>query len=186
MHGFVQRYAAAAVASLERGTGRIHLQDSAALRRWDTVKPMSDPNHVPDGFVLVSRTSPFLDLLGGLYVLDANEGPVYGLRVLPEHANNREGVHGGILMTMADLVLGYTTAFSTDPPMRLTTANLNIDLVGRAKIGDWVEGRADIVRTGRSLAFANAYLTVGDKRIARASSVLAVAATTPDSQSSQG
>lgn len=148
---------------------------------------MSKPNHVPDGFAPVSRTSPFLDLLGGLYVVEADQGPVYGLRVLPEHANNRDGVHGGILMTMADLVLGYTTAFSTDPPMRLTTAYLNIDLVGRAQIGDWLEGRAEIVRTGRWLAFANAYLTVDDKTIARASSVLAVAAaTTPESQSSQG
>lgn len=140
---------------------------------------MSGPASIPHGFVPVSRHSPFMDLLGGLYVLDGDEGPVYGLRILPEHANNRGGVHGGVLMTMADLVLGYTTAFSTDPPMRLTTASLSIDFVGRAGIGDWLEGRGEIVRAGRSLAFANAYLTVGDKRVARASSVLAVAATTP-------
>lgn len=130
---------------------------------------------VPEGFVPVQRHSPFLDLLGGLYICDDDQGPVYGLRIRPEHANHRGGVHGGVLMTVADLVLGYTTAFASDPPLGLTTASLSIDFVGAAQVDDWLEGRAEIVRTGRSLAFATCYLTVGDKRVARASSAFAVA-----------
>lgn len=129
---------------------------------------------VPDGFFRVQRRSPFLDLLGELHVLDDDGQPVYGLRIRPEHANNRGAAHGGVLATVADLVLGYTTAFATDPPLPLTTASLSVDFVGAAQVGEWLEGRAEIVRTGRSLAFATCYLTVGDRRVVRASSVLTV------------
>lgn len=129
---------------------------------------------VPDGFAPVQRRSPFLDVLGQLHVREDGEQPVYGLRIRPEHANNRNAAHGGVLMTVADLVLGYTTAFASDPPRPLTTASFSIDFVGAAQVDDWLEGRAEIVRSGRALAFANCYLTVGDRRIARASSVLAV------------
>lgn len=135
-------------------------------------------DEVPRGFARVQRRSPFLDLVGPLYRHEGDQ-PVYGLRIRPEHANNRSVAHGGVLMTVADLVLGYTTAFGTDPPTPLTTASLSIDFVGSAHIGDWLEGRAEILRTGRSLAFTTCLLTVDDRRIARASSVLAVAATPP-------
>lgn len=129
---------------------------------------------VPDGFTRVQRRSPFLDLMGALYVRDDDGQPVYGLRIVSGHANNRGGVHGGVLMTIADLVLGYTTAFGSDPPLRLTTTSLSIDFVGAAQVGDWLEGRAEISRTGRRLAFATCYLTVDDHRVARASSAFAV------------
>jgi acyl-coenzyme A thioesterase 13 len=78
-------------------------------------------------------------------------------------------------MTMADLVLVYTAAFSQEPPLRLTTASMSIDFAGSAQVGDWVQGRADVQRIGRTLAFVNAYLSIGDRRILRASSVFAVA-----------
>lgn len=79
---------------------------------------------------------------------------MYRLRIRSEHANNRGDALGGVLMTVPDLVLGYTTAFASHPPLPLTTARLNIDFGGGAQVGDWLEGRAEIVRTGRSLAFA--------------------------------
>ncbi len=39
------------------------------------------------------------------------------------------------------------------------------------KVGDWVEGRAELVRATRSLLFTNIYLTVGEQKILRASSI---------------
>lgn len=132
----------------------------------------------PEGFATVTRRSPFLDMVGPLWVrempgLDIAE---YGFRVEDKHANARGVAHGGILMTMADLVLGYGAAFSQDPPVPLTTASMSIDFAGSAQVGDWVSGRAHIQSIGRTLAFANAYLWVGERRILRASSVFAVAA----------
>jgi len=131
----------------------------------------------PEGYVAVTRRSPFLDLVGPLWVRNVSgEGVAeYGFRVEEKHANGRGAAHGGILMTVADLVLGYGAAFSQDPPLRLTTASMSVDFAGSAQIGDWVSGRADIQRIGRTLAFVNAYLSVGERRILRASSVFTVA-----------
>lgn len=137
--------------------------------------PDEPPAPVPDGFVRVQRRSPFLDLLGPLWIRHDGGQRIYGLRAAPHHANNRGAVHGGVLMTMADLVLGYTTASATDPPLALTTAGLTVDFLGAATVGDWIEGRADILRSGRSLAFASCLLTVGVRRVVRASATFAVA-----------
>ncbi len=94
------------------------------------VEPTSE---TPEGFTRVQRRSPFLDLVGELYLRDDADAPVYGLRIQPEHANNRGDTRGGVLITLADLVLGYTTAFASDPPLPLTTASSSIDFVGGAK-----------------------------------------------------
>jgi acyl-coenzyme A thioesterase 13 len=110
---------------------------------------------VPDGFARVTRRTPCLDLGGPLWARDGDDDldPVYGLLIDDRHANGRGGAHGAILMPMADVVPGYTTASSQEPPVKLTTASMSIDFASSAKIGDWVEGRVDIQRIGRTLAF---------------------------------
>jgi acyl-coenzyme A thioesterase 13 len=78
-----------------------------------------------------------------------------------------------LLGTLADIALGYTTAFSEDPPLSLTTVNISADFAGHARVGDRLEAHVDIQRIGRRLVFANAYLVVGEERIARASAIFA-------------
>ena len=140
---------------------------------------MSD---VPEGFAPLFRTSPFLDALGPFYQREEGDGIVLGVRVAEWHTNARGVAHGGLLVTMADVALGYNAAYAgvekrpgASPTALLTTANLSVDFAGSAKLGDWVEARVDVQRVGRRLAFANAYLSVGDRRIARASAVFAAA-----------
>src|SRR3954452_11022230 len=122
------------------------------------------------GFEPLFRTSPFLDTVGPLFYRKAPDGSfVVGLRVLPKHANARGGAHGGLLMTLLDIALGYRAALSETPPANLTTANLTADFAGGAKIGDWVEAHVDVQRVGGRLAFASAFLLVDGERIVRAS-----------------
>lgn len=128
---------------------------------------------VPDGFEPLFRTSPFLDLIGPLYYRKDGDGFVVGLRVLAKHANARGAAHGGLLLTLADVALGYRTAFSQTPPAALTTISLTADFTAAARVGDWIEVHVDIQRLGERLAFANAYLTVEQNRIVRASAVFA-------------
>jgi len=139
---------------------------------------------VPDGFTPLFRTSPFLDLVGPFYQKVEGGGLVVGLRIAEGHTNARGAAHGGLLGAMADIALGYNASFAgTDkragatPSAALTTANLSVDVAGSAALGDWVEARVDIQRVGGRLAFANAYLSVGSRRIVRASAVFAVTAT---------
>ena len=73
----------------------------------------------PPGFEPLFRTSPFLDTVGPLfYRKEPDGGFVVGLRVLPKHANTRGNAHGGLLLTLIDVALGYRAAFSQDPPRR--------------------------------------------------------------------
>lgn len=128
---------------------------------------------IPAGFEPLFRTSPFLDLLGPFFYRRSGKTFMVGLRVTEQHANARGTAHGGLLLTLADIALGYVSAFSASPPLSLTTANLSADFAGRAKIGDWLEAHVDIQRIGSRLVFANAYLLVGAERIARVSAVFA-------------
>jgi acyl-coenzyme A thioesterase 13 len=129
---------------------------------------------VPEGFGPLFRTSPLLDALGPFYGKGTGADLVIGLRAEDKHTNSRGAVHGGVLATIGDIALGYTMAFSSDPPRRATTASLTIDYIGSAKAGDWIEARVDKYKIGKTLAFANAYLTVNDTQVARVSAVFAV------------
>ena len=121
------------------------------------------------------RNSPFLDLIGPLHFRGEGRNLVLGLRAQEKHCNSRGTVHGGILATLADVALGYTMAFLSDPPGRLVTANLSLDYAGTAKTGDWLEAHVDVQKQGSRLSFANCYIVVSGERIVRASAVFAVA-----------
>ena len=128
----------------------------------------------PPGFEPLFRSSPFLDHLGPFFMRKAEDGTfVVGLRVLPCHANGRGGAHGGLLMTLCDIALGYRTSSSTNPRPMLTTASVTTDFAGAAKIGDWIEAHVDVQKVGGRLAFANCYVMCDGQRIVHASAVFA-------------
>ena len=129
------------------------------------------PDDVPAGFEPLFRTSPFLDTLGPFYARRDADGLVIGLRIAPKHANARGLAHGGLLLTLCDIALGYSAAHTADPPLMLTTAHISADFAGSARVGDWVESHADVQRIGAQLAFVNVYLLVNEARIVRASGV---------------
>ena len=132
---------------------------------------------VPEGFAPLFRTSPVLDLIGPIYCRGAGRDLALGLRVEHKHCNARGTIHGGILAAVADVALGYTLAFATDPPTALVTANLTLDFAGTAKVGDWLETSVDVQKQGSRLAFANCFIVVAGERIVRASAVFLVSGT---------
>lgn len=74
---------------------------------------------IPHGFRPIGelRTSPFLEHVGPFYFRRQERNLVLGLRVGETHANARGTAHGGLLMTMADVALGYQLALAQDPPL---------------------------------------------------------------------
>ena len=122
------------------------------------------------------RSSPFADHAGPLLFRRTDEGLEFAVRVEERHTNARGTAHGGMLATLADLSLGYAAAFSTDPPTRLQTVNINLDLLSPANLGDLVVATPRVLRIGRRLAHVEATMAVGDRIVARANCVSAVAA----------
>ena len=78
-------------------------------------------------FVPLFRTSSFLDALGPFVYRPAKSGFVIGLRIAAKHANARGSAHGGLLLTLVDIALGYTASASSDPPLALTTVDIAAD-----------------------------------------------------------
>src|SRR5215475_420435 len=135
----------------------------------------------PAGFEPLFRTSPFLDHLGPFFMRKQEDGSfVVGLRILPHHANGRGAAHGGLLMTLCDIALGYRTTSSTTPRPLLTTASITTDFAGAARVGDWIEARVDVHKVGARLAFANCYILRNGERITHASGVFARSGDRPD------
>lgn len=129
---------------------------------------------IPDGFVPYSEPSPFLDRIGPLYERDAADGFAIGLLVLDQHCNRRGFAQGGLLVTLADIVLGKTGERRSTPPVRLLTTSLAFDFIDIARRGEWIEAQCDFQRTGREIAFANCYVKRASGVIGRASGVFKV------------
>ena len=134
----------------------------------------------PDGFLRIDfdRDRPettFNSHIGTLYAKRGAKGTrdefVLGFRVHQHMCNPAGGLHGGMMMTVADLV--GTMGGGTLVGLRkfLPTVSMTFDFVAPARVGDWVEGRAEVVRQTRSLLFTNIYLTVGEEKFLRASQI---------------
>jgi acyl-coenzyme A thioesterase 13 len=142
---------------------------------------MQDAPNPPPGFEPLFRTSPFLETTGPYFYRKKDDGSfIVGLRILGKHANARGSAHGGLLMTLLDVALGYSSGYGQDPPAKLTTASLAADFVRAPKVGDWVEAHVDVQKVGGRLAFANAFLVVDGERVVRGSAVFARSAPVTD------
>ena len=125
------------------------------------------------GFAPYERTSPYLDLIGPVLSRRTDDGLEFALAIDERHVNARGLAHGAVLTALADVAMGYATAFSRDPPARLITASLNISFAGAVHSGETVIARVDIQRVGRRMAFASCSLTSGDREVVHASAVFA-------------
>jgi acyl-coenzyme A thioesterase 13 len=135
---------------------------------------LDDPGLCPPGFKPLFRTSPFLDASGPFFHKPEESGFIVGLRVLDKHTNASGTAHGGLVATLADVSMGYVTAASKMPPLRMITASLGIDFVGTAQVGDWMESHVDVVKAGSRLAFVNARIAVDGACVASARAVFLV------------
>ena len=111
-----------------------------------TTPPATD---ILAGFVPLFRTSPFLDALGPFFYRPTKSSFVIALRVAPKRANAKGSTHGDLLLTLADIALGYTASASSDPPPALTTVNIAADFAGHAQVSDWLAAQVDIQKIGR-------------------------------------
>ncbi|MDO4723971.1 MAG: PaaI family thioesterase [Comamonadaceae bacterium] len=139
---------------------------------------MSPPD-CPEGFKPLFRTSPFLDATGPYFYKPLENGFIVGLRVTAKHLNTSGTAHGGLLATLSDVALGYVTAMSQQPPIRMTTANLGLDYVGVAREGDWLQAHVSVVKVGSRLAFANALIAANDVPVATARATFLVIGNAP-------
>ncbi len=93
-----------------------------------------------------------------------------GFLVGPQHSNNRQTLHGGALMTFADIAVGHAAADALGHA-NCVTAQLQVYFVAFAKPGDFVSCRAEVVRQTAQLVFARGLICVGDRTVASADGI---------------
>ena len=91
---------------------------------------------------------------------------------LPEakHLNGGGALHGGLLMTLADNVLGFTVHEQTEGRIA-STVTLNTDFLAGGVAGEPVWGRAQITRKTRSLIFVSGDLSQNGKLLMTATGI---------------
>jgi len=126
----------------------------------------------PEGFIAYARSSRYLELIGPLYEA-AGDPSVVGLHIDERHTNARGFLHAGVLVAVADVLMGHTAHRAGPPDAGLVTASLTTDFPGSAQLGDWVTGTATVRRTGRQLAFTTCEFTANGRLVLAASGVFA-------------
>jgi acyl-coenzyme A thioesterase PaaI-like protein len=86
---------------------------------------------------------------------------------MKQHANTMGGVHGGLLLALADTALGrYVKSLIGDVAIAVTVDLHSSFMVG-ARIGQWIEVHPVLERRGQSMVFTSATITADGILIAR-------------------
>ncbi len=111
---------------------------------------------VPSGFKPVVAGGGFMAVNGPLYMFHEGDVVKLGFRIEPRHCNPMGNCHGGMLATFADMLLPMS-ALRTTPAVAgrfLPTVTLQIDYMAPGKLGDWVEGVAEVLKVTHTMMFA--------------------------------
>lgn len=130
---------------------------------------MSEDAPVPHGFVVVELKDAFSAGLGPIYLHAA--ASKIGFRVLPRHLNPTGVCHGGALASFADMQVIAVAPRFEESGVHRPTVSLTIDYVAPVPAGAWVEAVVTLVKTTKTLLFAQALLYVGDEIVARANGI---------------
>ena len=115
-------------------------------------KPGADT--VPEGFGALSTPSDYSELVGPIYdFVGDDDVAARGFRVAQKHINRAGIVHGGMLMSFADLVLSRGVRKASAGPG--VTVRMTTEFLGPAHLGDWVEGAARVSRATKTLIFVD-------------------------------
>ncbi|MBY0408970.1 MAG: PaaI family thioesterase, partial [Burkholderiaceae bacterium] len=119
---------------------------------------------------------PIIQHNGPLYLLQQGNVVKFGFRVLPQHVNPMNNLHGGMMASFCDMLLPLSVhRKSSEVANRfLPTISLQIDYLAPAPLGAWVEGEAEPLRITRSLVFAQGLVSADGVPCARVSGVFKI------------
>ena len=129
---------------------------------------------IPDGFEPHFRKAPLTDPWEPLYSKRTDKAVIIGLRLAKPHTNGRGLIHGGLIAALADNAMGYSCAQMTNWTISFVTISLTVDFVGSAEIGQWCTIESDVIKTGKTICFAQCLVKADDAVIARASGTFRV------------
>lgn len=128
----------------------------------------------PEEFLPHFRRGPVTDPWEPLFSRRVDGTVQIGLHLREPHCNSRGLLHGGVIAALADNAMGLSCGATLPSMQGLVTVSLSVDYVGAAKIGQWLQIEPRVLRTGKSMGFADALVKAGDGVIARANATFRV------------
>jgi uncharacterized protein (TIGR00369 family) len=129
---------------------------------------------IPAGFERHFRRSPLTEPWEPIYSKMTDRAVIIGLRLAKPHTNGRGLIHGGLIAALSDNAMGYSCALVMGWTMSLVTISLAVDFAGSANVGQWLAVESDVVKTGKTICFAQSLIKADDVVIARANATFRV------------
>ena len=118
----------------------------------------------PPGWRLSQYSHTFSGRAGPFYFLEEGKIPGVGFFSEPHHANLGGVVHGGALMTLADMSL-FDICFREAGMFPAVTVTMNAEFVRPGPIGSFIEAAGEVVKSGKSMMFARGLVTAEGKTL---------------------
>lgn len=120
----------------------------------------TEPRPAPEGFVLQTHRRSFAWHSGPFYFRKEGPEPGVGFFSEPRHANAADAVHGGALLTLADMAL-FDATFRKFGRFRAVTLALNSEFLAPAPIGAFIEAKAEVIGGGKTIVILRGLVTTG-------------------------
>ncbi|MEQ8282482.1 MAG: PaaI family thioesterase [Parvibaculum sp.] len=119
---------------------------------------------LPEGYQNLNWFHGFGRQIGPLYEKTEVDGRYTRAFLVQEHHTNGMGnCHGGMLMAFADMAFGH--AITMEVHRYWVTVRLLTDFLSGAKIGEWVEGTAEVVGREDDFFTVQGRIWSGDRTI---------------------
>jgi uncharacterized protein (TIGR00369 family) len=131
---------------------------------------------VPEGFVPMPAGGGFMQVNGPLYIRRQAGAIQLGFRVEARHVNPLSILHGGMMASFCDMLLPMVAIRTVEALSQrfLPTISLQLDYLAPSPLGSWVQGETQVLRTTRSMVFAQGLVTADGVPVARCSGILKI------------
>jgi uncharacterized protein (TIGR00369 family) len=124
---------------------------------------------VPPGYEVAPLNSGFSQTVGPWYRVPAVDYAQFAFRADERHINSIGIIHGGMMMSFADTLLGQAHRKVSGRPA--VTTRMTVDFIDAARFGDLVEGKGEVTRITRNLVFVRCTVWSGRRTLLNASGV---------------
>lgn len=118
----------------------------------------------------MTRAGEFIENFGPLFEKRVGGGWRFGMLAEARHCNPTGVVHGGVLITFLDHILGKLV-WDALVDKAAATISLNADLLAAAMPGDWVEAEGAVTLKTNALVYIRGRAFRGETTLATASGV---------------
>ncbi|MGE0230746.1 MAG: PaaI family thioesterase [Flavobacteriaceae bacterium] len=119
--------------------------------------PACPPVTPAGGDWALEEEAGFSHRIGPMWFRRTDDGGVHGIRLEERHTNAFGMAFGGMLMAYLDHFMAVQARLIA--PERKVTIQLHTNFLSPALVGDWIEGRAQIIRRTSSLLFVKGAIT---------------------------